>query len=127
MVTFERLTWSHPRFDVTVKILLPRPVENVDGEHYSRDRVTAAKNDPKKLGIFGSSAGAGMVVAMILRAKEEASRYRLRSPIGTPWVDLTETWLQQVRLQQVREQMRFSGKIRLWRSGQAPQRLGQQL
>jgi epsilon-lactone hydrolase len=31
-------------------------------------RATAETNDPKKLGLFGSSAGAGMALAMILRA-----------------------------------------------------------
>ena len=42
-------------------------------------RAIAETNDPKKLGLFGSSAGAGMVLAMILRAKKKAYRYRLRS------------------------------------------------
>ena len=36
-------------------------------------RATAEKNDPKKLGLFGSSAGAGMALALILRAREENS------------------------------------------------------
>ena len=34
-------------------------------------RATAETNDPKTLGLFGSSAGAGMVLAMMLRAEEE--------------------------------------------------------
>jgi monoterpene epsilon-lactone hydrolase len=54
-------------------------------------RATAETNDPKKLGLFGSSAGAGMVVAMILRAKEEGVPLPAALAVGTPWVDLTET------------------------------------
>jgi epsilon-lactone hydrolase len=54
-------------------------------------RAIAETNDPKKLGLFGSSAGAGMAVAMMLRAKEEGLPLPAALAIGTPWVDLTET------------------------------------
>jgi epsilon-lactone hydrolase len=54
-------------------------------------RATAETNDPKTLGLFGSSAGAGMVLAMILRAKEEGLPLPAALAVGTPWVDLTET------------------------------------
>src|SRR6266481_8325728 len=54
-------------------------------------RATAEINDPQKLGLFGSSAGAGMALAMILRAKEEGLPLPAALAIGTPWVDLTET------------------------------------
>jgi acetyl esterase/lipase len=54
-------------------------------------RAIAQTNDPKKLGLFGSSAGAGMVLAMILRAKDEGLPFPAALAVGTPWVDLTET------------------------------------
>ena len=54
-------------------------------------RATAEINDPKKLGLFGSSAGAGMALAMILRAKDEGLPLPAALAIGTPWADLTET------------------------------------
>jgi epsilon-lactone hydrolase len=54
-------------------------------------RATAEINDPKTLGLFGSSAGAGMALAMILRAKEENLPLPAAIAIGTPWADLTET------------------------------------
>jgi monoterpene epsilon-lactone hydrolase len=54
-------------------------------------RATAETNDPKKLGLFGSSAGAGMALAMILRAKDEGLPLPAALAIGTPWADLTET------------------------------------
>lgn len=54
-------------------------------------RATAEINDPKKLGLFGSSAGAGMALAMILRAREENLPLPAAMAIGTPWADLTET------------------------------------
>jgi monoterpene epsilon-lactone hydrolase len=54
-------------------------------------RAIAATNDPKKLGLFGSSAGAGMVLAMVLRIKEEGLPLPAAVAVGTPWVDLTET------------------------------------
>jgi monoterpene epsilon-lactone hydrolase len=54
-------------------------------------RATAKTNDPKKLGLFGSSAGAGMVLAMILRAKDGGLPLPAALAVGTPWVDLTET------------------------------------
>jgi acetyl esterase/lipase len=43
------------------------------------------------MGLFGSAAGAGMVVARILRAKHEGLPLPAAPAIGTPWVDLTET------------------------------------
>lgn len=54
-------------------------------------KTTAEANDRKKLGLFGSSAGAGMLLAMVLRAKEEGLPLPAAVAVGTPWVDLTET------------------------------------
>ena len=48
-------------------------------------RATVEMNDPKKLGLFGSSAGAGMALAMILRAKDEGLPLPAALAIGTPW------------------------------------------
>jgi epsilon-lactone hydrolase len=54
-------------------------------------RSTVETNDPKTLGLFGSSAGAGMALAMILRAKDEGLPLPAALAIGTPGADLTET------------------------------------
>ena len=54
-------------------------------------RATVETNDPKILGLFGSSAGAGMTLAMFLRAKDGALPLPAALAIGTPWADLTET------------------------------------
>ena len=48
-------------------------------------------NDPKKMGIFGSSTGGGLTLAMILRAKAEELPLPAAIAPGTPWADLTET------------------------------------
>jgi acetyl esterase/lipase len=48
-----------------------------------------ANNDPRKMGIFGSSAGGGLMLAMILRAKSEGLPLPAAIAPGTPWVDLT--------------------------------------
>jgi pimeloyl-ACP methyl ester carboxylesterase len=54
-------------------------------------KATAKTHDPRKMAIFGSSAGGGMALAMILRAREENLPLPAAIAIGTPWADLTET------------------------------------
>jgi acetyl esterase/lipase len=46
---------------------------------------------PANMAIFGTSAGGGMTLAMILRAKEERLPLPAAIAPGTPWSDLTET------------------------------------
>jgi acetyl esterase/lipase len=47
--------------------------------------------DPRRMAIFGSSTGGGMILAMILRAREEGLPLPAAIAPGTPWSDLTET------------------------------------
>ncbi|WP_320150331.1 alpha/beta hydrolase [uncultured Tolumonas sp.] len=47
--------------------------------------------DPKKLAIFGTSAGGGMLLSMVLRAKDEGLPLPGAIAAGTPWSDLTNT------------------------------------
>jgi epsilon-lactone hydrolase len=49
----------------------------------------AARNDPRRMGIFGSSAGGGLLFALLLRAKAEGLPLPAAIAAGTPWVDLT--------------------------------------
>ncbi len=48
-------------------------------------------NDPRNMAIFGSSAGAGMILAMMLRAKAEGLSLPAALGTGTPWANLTES------------------------------------
>jgi epsilon-lactone hydrolase len=52
-------------------------------------RHLVSHTDPRKMGIFGTSAGGGLTLAMVLQAK--ALRLPLPAAIapGSPWVDLT--------------------------------------
>jgi epsilon-lactone hydrolase len=52
-------------------------------------RALVTNNDPRKLGIYGSSAGGGLTFAMILRAKADGLPLPAAIAPGTPWVDLT--------------------------------------
>ena len=47
--------------------------------------------DAKKIGIFGTSTGGGMTLAMVLRARSEGLPLPAAIAPGTPWADLTET------------------------------------
>jgi epsilon-lactone hydrolase len=52
-------------------------------------RALLASNDARRMAIFGSSAGGGLTLAMILRAKAEGLPLPAAIAPGTPWVDLT--------------------------------------
>jgi monoterpene epsilon-lactone hydrolase len=52
-------------------------------------RALLANNDARRMAIFGSSAGGGLTLAMILRAKAEGLPLPAAIAPGTPWVDLT--------------------------------------
>jgi acetyl esterase/lipase len=45
--------------------------------------------DPRRMAIFGSSAGGGLTLAMVLRAKAEGLPLPAAIAPGTPWADLT--------------------------------------
>jgi epsilon-lactone hydrolase len=45
----------------------------------------------RNMAIFGASAGGGMILAMILRSKQEKLPLPAAIAPGTPWSDLTET------------------------------------
>lgn len=47
--------------------------------------------DPRQVGVFGSSAGGGMTLALMLRAKAEQVPLPAVIAPGAPWSDLTET------------------------------------
>jgi monoterpene epsilon-lactone hydrolase len=47
--------------------------------------------DPNRMSIVGISAGGGMTLAIILRAKQEGLALPAAIAPGTPWSDLTET------------------------------------
>lgn len=49
------------------------------------------QHDPKKIGVFGSSTGGGMTLALILRAKSEHIVLPAAIAPATPWSDLTKT------------------------------------
>jgi len=51
-------------------------------------RALLATNDPKRMAIFGSSAGGGLTLATVLRAKAEELALPAAMAPGTPWVDL---------------------------------------
>src|ERR1700730_15511985 len=48
-------------------------------------------NNPKNTGIFGTSTGGGMTLAMVLRAKAEKLPLPAAIGPGTPWSDMTKT------------------------------------
>jgi epsilon-lactone hydrolase len=47
--------------------------------------------DARKIGIFGTSTGGGMTLAMVLRAKQESLPLPGAIAPGTPWSDMTKT------------------------------------
>ena len=46
---------------------------------------------PERMGVFGTSTGGGMVLALMLRAKAEGLALPAAIGLGTPWSDMTET------------------------------------
>jgi acetyl esterase/lipase len=52
-------------------------------------RALLREHDPRRMAIFGSSAGGGLTMAMILKAKAEGLPLPAAIAPGTPWVDLT--------------------------------------
>ncbi len=52
-------------------------------------RALLAANDPRRMGIFGSSAGGGLTLALLLRASAEGLALPGAIAPGTPWSDLT--------------------------------------
>lgn len=52
-------------------------------------RALVAQHDPRRMAIFGASAGGGLTLAMILRAKAEGLPLPAAIAPGTPWCDLT--------------------------------------
>jgi acetyl esterase/lipase len=53
-------------------------------------KATAAQHDPKKMGIFGSSAGGALTLEMVLRAKQEGLPLPAAIAPGTPMADTTK-------------------------------------
>ena len=52
-------------------------------------RSLLKEHDPRKMGIFGSSAGGGLTLAMILKAKADGLPLPAAIAPGTPWADMT--------------------------------------
>ncbi|BDG72770.1 alpha/beta hydrolase fold domain-containing protein [Roseomonas fluvialis] len=51
-------------------------------------RAVTAQHDPRRLGLFGSSAGGGLLLATLLRARAEGLPPPAAIAPGTPWCDL---------------------------------------
>jgi epsilon-lactone hydrolase len=54
-------------------------------------RSVLKTTNPRNVGIFGTSAGGGMTLAMVLRAKSEQLPLPGAIAPGTPWSDMTKT------------------------------------
>ena len=67
----------------------PYPAAMDDAMAVYRDIVKTT--DAKKIGIFGTSTGGGMTLAMVLRAKAEGSPLPGAIAPATPWSDMTKT------------------------------------
>jgi monoterpene epsilon-lactone hydrolase len=67
----------------------PYPAAMDDAMTVWRAALKMAK--PSQLGIFGTSTGGGMTLAMVLRAKQEGLKLPAAIAPGTPWSDLTKT------------------------------------
>ena len=52
-------------------------------------RALVAERDPRRMGIFGSSAGGGLTLATLLRARQDDLPMPAAIAPGTPWCDLT--------------------------------------
>jgi epsilon-lactone hydrolase len=67
----------------------PYPAAMDDAMAVYKDIVKTT--DAKKIGIFGTSTGGGMTLAMVLRAKAEGLPLPGAIAPGTPWSDMTKT------------------------------------
>lgn len=67
----------------------PYPAAIDDAETVWRHFV--GKIDPRRLGVFGTSTGGGMTLALVHRAKRKNLALPGAIWAGTPWSDLTET------------------------------------
>jgi acetyl esterase/lipase len=54
-------------------------------------RELLKKYPPERIGVFGTSTGGGMTLALMLRAKSDGLPMPAALGAGTPWTDLTET------------------------------------
>jgi monoterpene epsilon-lactone hydrolase len=52
-------------------------------------RAVTAKRDPASVGVFGTSAGGGLTLAMVMKLKSLGLPLPGALALGTPWVDLT--------------------------------------
>ena len=52
-------------------------------------RELLSRNDPRKMAIFGTSAGGGLTLATLLRARAEGLPFPAAIAPGSPWADLT--------------------------------------
>jgi acetyl esterase/lipase len=52
-------------------------------------RALLAQHDPRRTGILGTSAGGGLTLALLLRARERGVPLPAAVAPGSPWVDLT--------------------------------------
>jgi monoterpene epsilon-lactone hydrolase len=67
----------------------PYPAAMDDAMAVYREVLKTTK--PKNVGIFGTSTGGGMTLAMVLRAKQEHLPLPGAIAPGTPWSDMTKT------------------------------------
>jgi acetyl esterase/lipase len=67
----------------------PYPAAMDDAMAVYKDVVKAT--DAKRVGIFGTSTGGGMTLAMVLRARAEGLPLPAAIAPGTPWSDMTKT------------------------------------
>jgi acetyl esterase/lipase len=56
-----------------------------------KELIKPGANDPRNMAVFGASAGGGLTLAMVLRAKKEGVALPAAIAPGTPWSDLTKT------------------------------------
>lgn len=52
-------------------------------------RALAAERDPRRMGVFGASAGGGLTLALMLKLKAEGLPLPAAIAPGTPWADLS--------------------------------------
>jgi monoterpene epsilon-lactone hydrolase len=52
-------------------------------------RALLGERDPRRMAIFGSSAGGGLVLALLLRARQDDLPFPAAIAPGSPWCDLT--------------------------------------
>ena len=67
----------------------PYPAAMDDATAVWKAMLTMQK--PQTMGVFGTSTGGGMALALMLRAKAEGLALPAALGLGTPWADMTET------------------------------------